>query len=250
MLYMSQKGFRSNPSPNPVHKELSTVTHWDCDTKNMVHNGLVVLSDSVAYRVCYTKGGSRLLHTFKLPGWTIMRTAVLEKKCSQHCGARITKYFRDIPAPPPPLFFFFFLARLEILLTVNQKWGGISTIVSPCRSEEDSVPSSVLQSHRRIWDFISMNTTTRGTEPARASSLLPMKWAKVWSLSLFSHFRRNVFRFGSQNSTSKVNCLPLSTCEDNVFATVLKWAIVTWHVCVPCKLWSTSKADLGEHILS
>ena len=50
--YMSQKGSGCNPNRNPnhVHKELSTLTYQDCDTKGMVHNR------RVTYRTVYHLG--------------------------------------------------------------------------------------------------------------------------------------------------------------------------------------------------
>ena len=45
---------QSNPNPNHVYKELSTVTDQDCDTEYGAQR-VCDISDPVTYRVCYTK---------------------------------------------------------------------------------------------------------------------------------------------------------------------------------------------------
>ena len=45
-----------------IQSSISTVTYRECDTKGTVNNDLACdTSDPVAYKVCYTKGGPRIL---------------------------------------------------------------------------------------------------------------------------------------------------------------------------------------------
>ena len=71
---MSQKGSRCNPNPNPVHKELSNVTYWDCDTEGMVHTGLVT------YRTLW-----QIRHV-KHKGWSPTKNIVTIAIRLYHCG--------------------------------------------------------------------------------------------------------------------------------------------------------------------
>ena len=56
MLCMPQKGSRCIPNPNPVHKELSTVTYLDCDTKESRCNPVRKELSIVTYCNCDAKG--------------------------------------------------------------------------------------------------------------------------------------------------------------------------------------------------
>ena len=71
-----------------------------------------------------------------------------------------------------------------------------------------------------------MRTTTTGTELARSTTLLLVKWAIIWKVSLFSNFQTNVSKFGVWSSLASSACLQ-SVC---VFGKCIeKQGIMGWN---------------------